>query len=100
MRILKKGMTGDDVRELQTALNRAGYRVTVDGVFGSGTYTAVKTFQMTHNLTADGIAGPATWAELDRVKPTNNEMYDAFVTCVEAIRALPEFKKLEEMLNG
>lgn len=57
--LLKKGSTGDDVKKLQTQLG-----LTADGIFGSGTETAVKTFQAQNGLTADGIVGDATWAKL------------------------------------
>ena len=33
----------------------------IDGIFGSRTKTATKSFQNAHRLTADGIAGPRTW---------------------------------------
>ena len=31
--------------------------------------------------------------------PTNNQLYNAIITCLEAIEALPEFKQLEELLR-
>jgi hypothetical protein len=54
---LKRGSTGDDVRELQHILF-------VDGFYGPTTENAVKSFQRTHGLSADGIVGPDTWAAL------------------------------------
>lgn len=57
--LLKKGSTGDDVKKLQTQLG-----LTADGIFGSGTETAVKTWQAQNGLGADGIVGNATWAAL------------------------------------
>lgn len=33
-------------------------------------------------------------------KPNNNQVYNALVTCLDAIEALPEFKQLEALLNG
>lgn len=59
-RILKKGMKGDDVRELQKLLNKAGDDIAVDGDFGSKTLAAVKTFQSRHGLDVDGIVGKET----------------------------------------
>jgi len=53
-------MQGDDVRALQQALVNAGFSVTVDGVFGTGTDAAVKQFQQQKGLAVDGIVGPAT----------------------------------------
>ncbi len=57
----KKGSSGDMVSQIQTALKNQGfYGGNVDGVFGSGTETALKGFQKEYGLTPDGKAGPAT----------------------------------------
>lgn len=58
-------LTGDDVREVQQALARAGVAVDVDGAFGPKTAAAVREFQARRGLTVDGIVGPATRAALD-----------------------------------
>ncbi|MDR1565161.1 MAG: peptidoglycan-binding protein [Oscillospiraceae bacterium] len=57
---LKKGSKGNNVKWIQWALNKKGSKLTVDGSFGTGTDTAVKTFQKKSGLTADGIVGPKT----------------------------------------
>ncbi len=58
---LRVGSRGDDVKKLQTKLKRWGYyNGSVDGIFGSGTESAVKHFQRKNGLTADGIVGNAT----------------------------------------
>lgn len=50
---------------LQTLLNEKGYHAgTVDGIFGSATYSAVKAFQSANGLVVDGIAGYQTWLSL------------------------------------
>lgn len=41
-----------------------GYNIAVDGRFGPGTETAVRSFQDSRNLTVDGIIGPNTWRAL------------------------------------
>lgn len=57
----KYGSTGSEVRQIQTRLKNWGYyNGTVDGVYGSGTRSAVIYFQKKNGLSADGIAGPAT----------------------------------------
>lgn len=61
---VKKGDRGNAVKAAQTELNAHGYRLTVDGVFGARTDTAVRSFQKAHKLTADGIVGPLTWHAL------------------------------------
>ncbi|MER7666838.1 peptidoglycan-binding protein [Kitasatospora sp. NPDC096128] len=62
---LRMGEADGCVTQLQLELNLTGAHLTVDGQFGSGTDTAVRTFQSSHSLTADGIVGPATKAKLD-----------------------------------
>lgn len=62
---LKQGSTGSDVRTLQQKLKSWGYYSgSVDGIFGSGTKSAVQYFQRTNGLSADGIVGSATAAAL------------------------------------
>ena len=68
-RILKLGSTGDDVKVLQSLLNYlpdsiTGPDVTVDGVFGATTETAVKKFQTYFGLSVDGIVGKNTFLYL------------------------------------
>ena len=62
---LRRGSTGQLVRELQTRLKRWGYYTgAVDGVFGAGTEKAVRLFQKKNGLTVDGIVGAKTAAAL------------------------------------
>lgn len=59
------GSTGQEVRNIQTKLKNWGYfNSAVDGIFGSKTEVAVKSFQRKNGLTPDGIAGPATLAKI------------------------------------
>lgn len=64
MPVLKKGMTGESVTFLQIQLNRNGFGLKTDGIFGLSTQTAVKTFQRKHGLGDDGIVGTFTWSKL------------------------------------
>ena len=60
-RMLKKGSSGADVRDMQIMLNSLGYNCgTADGIFGNKTVEAVKAFQSAEGLTVDGIAGQQT----------------------------------------
>jgi hypothetical protein len=62
---LRRGATGQRVRNLQALLIAHGNTLEVDGDFGSGTEAVLRDWQRrTGALRADGIAGPATWAWL------------------------------------
>lgn len=54
--LLKKGSSGELVKQLQRALN-----LIPDGIFGALTEEAVKAFQKSKNLKQDGIVGDNTW---------------------------------------
>lgn len=59
--VSRYGSNGDEVRNIQKKLKELGhYNGSVDGIFGSATQKAVKSFQRSVGLTADGIAGKAT----------------------------------------
>ena len=59
-----QGAANEAVRGVQTALTARGHSVSVDGDFGSGTKSAVVSFQSASGLTGDGVVGPDTWAKL------------------------------------
>ena len=62
---LKKGAQGNITKLLQEKLVKLGYNTNgVDGIFGSGTYSAVREFQKTRGLSVDGIVGQNTWRKL------------------------------------
>jgi Putative peptidoglycan binding domain len=64
---LKPGDTGAQVKLLQRALARLGYKPgAVDGDYGPSTVAAVKRFQAASKLTEDGVVGPATLRALKR----------------------------------
>lgn len=85
VRVLKRGCTGEDVRELQTALIKLGFScgaAGADGEFGKGTEKAVTEFQTMAGLAADGKFGSASLAalkdaldRLDDAPPTPEPLY-------------------------
>ena len=65
--IIRIGSTGEDVTYLQESLTKLGYNSgPIDGIFGSKTETAVKSFQKSKVLVVDGIVGNNTWAAIDK----------------------------------
>lgn len=59
--VSKLGSSGDEVKNIQKKLSSLGfYNGTVDGVYGNGTKSAVKSFQKSCGITADGICGKTT----------------------------------------
>lgn len=93
-RTLKKGMSGNDVEELQKKLNSLNHDCgEVDGDFGKNTENGVKSFQEANKLEVDGIVGKNTFAALKKlyskvlitgnsvnVRPTNNTSNDPITT--------------------
>lgn len=84
--VLKKGSTGETVKELQKLLLDYGMYVylysngacafpagaeAIDGVFGSETEKAVKLFQGKMFLLQDGIVGNKTWRSLYKGAPVD-----------------------------
>ncbi len=58
------GSSGRNVVTIQYLLKARGYTVSVDGAFGPGTTTAVKSFQSSQGLSNDGVVGTNTWEKL------------------------------------
>lgn len=57
-----------DIKNLQNLLNKQGANLTVDGIIGSATISAIKSFQSKKGLKVDGIAGADT---IKALKETN-----------------------------
>lgn len=67
LREISRGMTGEDVRAMQTLLILRGHDVGIDGAdgdFGANTDAALKAFQRANGLDPDGISGSKTWPKL------------------------------------
>lgn len=68
LRVLRQGMTGNDVRQAMLALKDRGYYTAIipksDKEFGPKMYKAVIAFQKAEGITADGIIGKVTWGRL------------------------------------
>lgn len=71
--LVKLGMQGENVRQVQQLLEEQGYSPgNVDGVCGPATIKAIKRFQGDNNLVVDGIVGEDTYKYLLRGKTEPN----------------------------
>ncbi len=105
-RMLSYGSSGEDVKELQKALNNAGYTLDVDGKFGTKTQTAVKSYQKSKGLAVDGIVGNNTWASLSDGETSNIVNKNQAISTGNAAQAKqpveknrPVYQKSESVLS-
>ena len=73
MALLKYGSRGSEVRRLQEALNKAGYQLDTDGIYGEKTRSAVRKYQRANGLGVDGIVGDQTWGALNKASAPSTE---------------------------
>lgn len=91
--VLQRGSRGEEVKKMQEMLNAVGYKCgKADGIFGSGTRSALINFQKANGLTADGVYGTKSKAKLEEVyncKPsTTNVSNGANNNVVEGQKAI------------
>ena len=94
-RMVAYGSQGDAVRQLQGELNKHGYQLNEDGIFGKKTRSAVRDYQRKNNLRLDGIAGDETWGSLMAPAPAEPEAPPAPVAKPSA-RTARELERLEK----
>lgn len=92
---IQYGSSGSEVKKLQEELNKKGYKLDVDGQFGSKTQSAVKDYQKKNGLSVDGIVGKNTWGSLtassSNTKTTAKKTTKVKTTKKETRR--PEYEK-------
>lgn len=99
------GSQGSAVKQLQNELNKRGYTLDEDGIFGKKTRAAVRDYQKKNGLTmVDGIAGDETWGSLLSA-PTAAEQEAQAAAAAEAARPRAEVtaataKRLQELERG
>jgi len=69
-------MSGEDVLFLQNRLLHLGITAAgpADGIFGSRTDVAVRTYQQQQSMKVDGIVGPLTWSKLFEETDRNTQL--------------------------
>lgn len=93
IRLLKIGSKGEDVKELQRKLTKAGYYIgIIDGIFGIVTDRGVRAFQSRNSIKVDGIVGPVTWNMLNHGKTTNSLYYKS--GSVDVVELYPQDIKI------
>ena len=99
------GSQGSAVRQLQNELNKWGYSLDQDGIFGKKTRAAVRDYQKKNGLTmVDGIAGDETWGSLLSA-PTAAEQAAQAAAAAEAAAPRAEVtagtaRRLQELESG
>lgn len=74
-RLLKKGLRGEDIKQLQNTLHMLGYDIGksgADGIAGNMTDLAIRAFQRDNKLVVDGLVGKASISKLNELLSSNN----------------------------
>ena len=100
--VLKQGMTGEDVRELQQKLVKLGYDTGgTDGQYGTKTFVAVAKLQEAKNVTpVDGEAGPVTMAVIDSLLDDLPAAHEPAPDIRDTLAALAAYLQTPEFLEG
>ena len=72
--LIRRGDRGEEVKTVQRALNRFGFNLDDDGIFGGDTEAAVRQFQVRNGLDVDGIVGEDTLNALGLEPDTLEEL--------------------------
>lgn len=65
---LKVGKRSNDVKRLQSALTKDGYKVPATGYYGTITRSAVIRYQRAHGIPTTGVTAELTWGSLQKHK--------------------------------
>lgn len=101
--LLRKGMRGAPVYELQGFLTTRGHRVGgIDGIFGAATDRALRAFQRRQGLDDDGLVGPATRAAVSAflTRPAFSSLLDLDGRLLELGMRGPEVRELKRWLRA
>jgi peptidoglycan hydrolase-like protein with peptidoglycan-binding domain len=90
--LVRRGSRIFPVRPLQRLLCARGHSVTVDGIFGPRTESAVEAFQREAGVGVDGVVGPNTWSRL--IVTVRRGSHG------DAVRAVQEVMKFHDQSGG
>lgn len=83
--MLKTGKKGILVKNLQNALNKIGYTIVPDGIFGNQTKAAIIDFQTKSVLVPDGIVGKKTRTKINAAVLAASMSFDTgFIAFIDA----------------
>ncbi len=95
--VLRVGMEGDDVMNLQQKLKTLGYFDSeCTGYFGAVTEAAVKAFQKEYNLSPDGVVGNDTYRLLASLSA---DSYMETLEIVQGIYTRAEILEIQQLLS-
>ncbi len=106
---IKYGSSGSEVYKLQKKLNEKGYKLDVDGKFGTKTQAAVKDYQKKNGLAVDGIVGKNTWGSLDKSGRKESKKTENSKTSSSSSSSVnknvvssrrPEYKKSQSVISA
>lgn len=100
---VRYGSSGSDVKKLQQELNKNGYKLDVDGKFGSKTQSAVRDYQSKNGLSVDGIVGINTWSKLSTGNKKSNKSSTTSTQKTKAVlkeTPRPEYKKSNTIVTA
>jgi peptidoglycan hydrolase-like protein with peptidoglycan-binding domain len=69
--VIQPGDEGPSVKELQTRLNKLGFKIAATGKFGKTTEDLLKQFQTRYGVSATGKFGPSTLTTLENAENAN-----------------------------
>ena len=94
---MQYGSQGEQVKKLQQELNKYGYKLDVDGQFGTKTQAAVRDYQKNNGLSVDGIVGKNTWGKLNSAPEIKKEKATTATSVKKTSKPTqekrPEYKK-------
>ncbi len=103
---IQYGSTGDDVKKLQEELNKYGYGLDTDGIFGVKTQSAVRDYQKNNGLSVDGIVGQKTWGKLNAATQSTNASQQTTDNTQQAFSQVaqpsprPEYEKSQAVIDA